>query len=122
MDRTRQQHGLGADVEDLDDVGRVFLPVSRDGAGENFGVGPLVQRLDLEVHLALVELLDELVDGLPELSAHRVPEVDLGLRECRGRKDDEEQGRQPCDGADPALHESLHGVRAGLIRARCAAL
>jgi len=82
----------------------------------------LVQGLDLEVRLALVELLDELVDGLPELSAHRVPEVDLGLRECRGRKDDEEQGRQRCDGADPALHESLHGGREGLIRARCAAL
>ena len=110
MHRARHQHGLGAHVEELDDVGRILLPVGGDGRGQDLGVGPLVERLDLELRLALVELADELVHRLAELAAHGVPEVDLGPGERgSGRGERGREHEKHGERGDARPHRLTHG-------------
>jgi len=111
VDRSRQQHGLRADVEDLDDVRWVLLPVRGDRSGEDLGVGPFVERFHLVLRLALVELPHQLVRGLAELSAHRVPEMDFGLRRRRRGRGEKDRRGQDADDAGRAFHASLRDRR-----------
>ena len=104
VDGAREQHGLGADLEDLHDVRRLLLPVGGDGGGQRLGIRALAERLDLVLRLALVELLHQLVGGVVELPGHGVPELDLGLR-VRGRRREGDGGEQ---GAGPG-GRSHHG-------------
>ena len=114
IDGARQQHRLGAHVEDLDDVRRVLLAVGRDGAREDLGVRPLVERLHFVLGLALVELLHQLLHGLAELSAHGVPEMDLRGGEGGNRSGQDSETRAATR-ARPSATESTHEV----LRGRC---
>src|SRR5256886_14645524 len=79
VDRARQQHGLRAHVEDLDDVRRGLLPVRGDRGGEDPRGGPLVERLPFLPPPALVEPPYQPVCGLPQPPAPGLPGMGLGL-------------------------------------------
>ena len=104
-----QNHTLRADLVDLNDVGRGLLPDGGHGGGQHLRVRPLVENLNLELPLALVELLHQLTDRLAELAVHGMPEVNL--RFGLGDNSPGKQGKRR-DGshADGASDKALLGV------------
>jgi len=66
-------HGRGADLEHLQDVGGLTGAKSRDRRGHRHIVSPFVDRDDLEVFLAGIEAVGEVVDPIAEGARHRMP-------------------------------------------------
>src|SRR5207253_6177773 len=85
--------------------------LGRDRRRQRLGVSALVERLDLVLALALVELLRLIVERVAELPGHRVPEMDLGLGERGRRRAEQRQEKRQRDHDNEAtIRQDFHDV------------
>ena len=75
-------HGGGASVKHLHDVGLLARTEGGDACGQGFLVGAFEHGGDLVIILRGIEVFGDLVDRLAELAAHCVPEGDFGFGKC----------------------------------------
>ena len=72
-------HGGGADLEDLQDVGRIAGAKRRNRRRHGFGIATLVRGDYLVLFLAGIEFLGQVVNPLAIDGSHRMPPLNFGL-------------------------------------------
>src|SRR5207249_2510153 len=114
-----EHHRLRPHLEHLHEMWRVLLTIGGYRGSERFRVAALVERLDLVLALALVELLGQRDEGVVELARHGVPSVGPGARlRVRGsaREKHRASDHEHRGAADEARHDVLL-MRTSLVRA-----
>jgi hypothetical protein len=99
----RRHHGGGRDLGHLHDRRMLAHAQGKQRRHHGLGVEALEHRHHAEVFLRGVEVLGELVELVAELARHGVPQLDVGDRRRRPRREQERRGarrREPRDSSE----------------------